>query len=174
MVYGGGFRVKNNSPKAGKPLSDVPRRSEATKRPRGVFAYMLECCDESIFTGLTNDLQATLDAYSCGLDRRAFTFHRRPVRLIWQQHFPLAHEGQAVERRIRDLTRPQKLALAQGDCEAIYALGRYIGRNLEHSYLSDSQPSPAASATAATAATAATTTAPPKPAHHPYGITQIR
>lgn len=53
------------------------------------YVYMLRCADNSLYTGITTDIERRLDEHNRS-DRLAarYTRARRPVSLVWQeQHF---------------------------------------------------------------------------------------
>ena len=72
--------------------------------------YMLRCSDASLYTGVTNDLDARLAAHNSGKGAK-YTASRRPVRLVY--HEPAKSRNAALRReiQIKRLSREQKLAL---------------------------------------------------------------
>jgi len=50
------------------------------------FAYMLRCADASYYMGHTDDLEKRVAEHQAG-EKCAYTFERRPVRLMWSQEF---------------------------------------------------------------------------------------
>ena len=74
------------------------------------IVYILECSDQSLYTGITNDLKRRLDAHNKGLGAK-YTKHRRPVIIQYSE----VHETQGAaltrEAAIKSLDRPAKLAL---------------------------------------------------------------
>ncbi|MFK8250940.1 GIY-YIG nuclease family protein [Ancylobacter terrae] len=91
----------------------------------GAFVYMLRCSDGSFYVG-----SATGDS----LDRRVaqhqsgafpgYTFKRRPVALIWSQHFERITDAIAIERKLKGWRREKKEALIRGDWEAVRRLAQ--------------------------------------------------
>lgn len=74
------------------------------------FVYLLRCRDGSLYCGWTDDLAKRLTTHNTGKGA-AYTRSRRPVRLVWQEE--CADRSAALKREwaIKQLTRPQKLAL---------------------------------------------------------------
>ena len=76
----------------------------------GAWVYMLRCRDGSLYTGWTNDLTKRLARHSAGKASR-YTASRLPVELA--ASWPMSDRRAAMreERRIKTLTRRQKLDL---------------------------------------------------------------
>jgi putative endonuclease len=53
-----------------------------------------------------------------------YTARRRPVRLVWHEHFELITEAISVERQIKGWSRVKKEALIGSDWQALSALAR--------------------------------------------------
>ena len=75
----------------------------------GWFVYVLECRDGSLYTGITNRLEARVDAHNRGKGAR-YTRSRRPVKL--RHHEKAKDKGAALRREaaLKKLSRPQKLS----------------------------------------------------------------
>ena len=76
------------------------------------WVYVLRCCDGSLYTGWTNDLDARLAKHGAGKASR-YTASRLPVELA--AAWPMPDRGAAMreERRIKSLPRVEKLALVE-------------------------------------------------------------
>ncbi len=74
------------------------------------WVYMLSCCDGSLYTGWTNDLERRLAKHLAGNASR-YTASRLPVELALA--LPMADRSTAMreEARIKRLDRAGKLAL---------------------------------------------------------------
>ena len=81
------------------------------------WVYILQCSDGSYYTGHTTDLRARVARHQAGLASR-YTRGRLPVRLVFSQEFPDAHEAFLRERQVKGWRRKKKQALIQGDFEA--------------------------------------------------------
>jgi putative endonuclease len=73
---------------------------------------MLRCGDDSLYTGITNDLPKRLARHDAGT-ASAYTRARRPVRLVFQEPQPDRSAALRREAAVRRLTRAEKLALAR-------------------------------------------------------------
>jgi putative endonuclease len=90
----------------------------------GAYVYMLRCADGSYYVGSARK----------GLDRRVsehnegiyggYTSTRRPVALVWAQHFLIITDAIAVERQNKGWSRAKKEALIRGDYGAIQVLSK--------------------------------------------------
>lgn len=72
--------------------------------------YILRCADDSLYTGITNDLEGRLASHNSGAGAR-YTRSRLPVELVYQE--PAADRSAASKREaaIKALSRRSKLAL---------------------------------------------------------------
>jgi putative endonuclease len=74
--------------------------------------YILLCADETFYTGLTSDLKRRLREHASGKDHRAFTYSRRPVKLVWFEEIADKETARQREKQVKSLKRGQKEALA--------------------------------------------------------------
>ena len=89
----------------------------------GAFAYMLQCADGPFYVGSAtgDDLSRRIAEHETG----AFPgYTRRPVRLVWSEHFDRITDAIAAERKIKGWSRAKKEALIKGDWNAIQQLAR--------------------------------------------------
>jgi len=94
----------------------------------GIFVYMLRCADGSFYVGSAtgDDLQPRIDQHNAG-HYQGYTFTRRPVVLVWSEHFDRVTDGIAAERQIKDWSRAKKEALIRSDWAAIGRLAQRRG-----------------------------------------------
>lgn len=74
------------------------------------YTYILRCADGTLYTGWTNDLEKRLAAHNAGLGAK-YTKSRRPVTLVYAEHFATKEEAMRREYRVKRLSRAEKLAL---------------------------------------------------------------
>ncbi len=76
----------------------------------GWFCYLLRCADDSLYCGITNDLDKRLAAHNGGTASK-YTRVRLPVELVYAE--PCADRSAASKREmeIKCLSREKKLAL---------------------------------------------------------------
>ncbi|TPQ26868.1 GIY-YIG nuclease family protein [Methylomonas koyamae] len=76
----------------------------------GWSVYMIECCDGSLYTGITTDVQRRFRQHQAGLGAKYFRA-RRPLNIAYLEG---GHDKGSASRReaaIKKLTRAQKLVL---------------------------------------------------------------
>ena len=89
----------------------------------GATIYIVACADGSYYTGITRrDPDERVSEHNQGLDPNAYTYSRRPVRLVFSSFFDRIDEAIATERRIKGWSRVKKQALIRGDYDALPAL----------------------------------------------------
>lgn len=74
------------------------------------ICYLLQCADNTLYCGITNDLDKRLAAHNAG-EGAKYTRGRTPLRLVYAE--PCADKSAALkrERQIKRLPRSEKLAL---------------------------------------------------------------
>ena len=94
----------------------------------GVNVYMLRCADGSYYVGSAtgDDLGPRIDQHNAG-SFVGYTHSRRPVVLVWSEHFDRITDGIAVERQIKGWSRAKKEALLQSDWDKVGELARRRG-----------------------------------------------
>jgi putative endonuclease len=92
------------------------------------FVYMLRCVDGSFYVGSTRtDLERRIAEHQQGAFPDNYTFMRRPVELVWSEHFPIITDAIATERKIKGWSRAKKEALVSGDWESVRRLAKRSG-----------------------------------------------
>lgn len=76
--------------------------------------YILRCADDTLYIGITNDLERRLDEHNHSKLGAKYTRARRPVSLIYAKSFPNRSEASKEEARIKKLSRKEKLELVSG------------------------------------------------------------
>jgi putative endonuclease len=89
----------------------------------GVYVYMLRCADGSYYVGSAtgDDLAIRVDQHNAGA-YKGYTFTRRPVVLVWSEHFDRITDGIAAERQIKGWSRAKKEALLRSDWTRVIEL----------------------------------------------------
>ena len=72
--------------------------------------YILRCADDTLYTGITNDLEKRLTAHNEGLAAK-YTRARGPVELVLVENCADRSTASKREMVIKNLTREEKLAL---------------------------------------------------------------
>ena len=91
----------------------------------GCFVYMLRCADGSYYVGTAtgNDLEKRVAEHQSGT-REGYTFSRRPIQLVWSDHFERIVDAIAVERKIKGWSRAKKEALIKKDWSQVHQLAK--------------------------------------------------
>ena len=75
------------------------------------YVYILQCSDGSYYVGSTTDLARRLTEHEIGVNKQAYTYSRRPIKLVWSQEFSTHDEAFVSERQIKGWSRAKKEAL---------------------------------------------------------------
>jgi|TARA_R110000751_G_scaffold247956_1_gene347720 putative endonuclease len=86
------------------------------------FVYILKCSDESLYTGITNNLEKRFKEHQNGLKRSSYTYRRRPLKLIFQQEFSDVLQAIYFEKKLKGWTRAKKQSLIDGNGELLQIL----------------------------------------------------
>jgi putative endonuclease len=94
----------------------------------GAFVYMLRCADGSFYVGSAtgDDLTLRIAQHEAGTFE-GYTSLRRPVELVWSEHFGRITDAIAVERKIKGWSRKKKQALIKGDWDSLKTLSKRRG-----------------------------------------------
>lgn len=80
------------------------------------IVYILECSDQTLYTGVTTDLERRLAEHNGDLAGGArYTRSRRPVSLLYSEETENRSLASKREHQIKAMSRRQKLALTQAD-----------------------------------------------------------
>ena len=72
------------------------------------YFYVLECSDNTLYAGYTNDVKRRLAVHNAGKGAK-YTKARLPVTCIYHEAFETKNEAMRVEYAFKQLTRKQKL-----------------------------------------------------------------
>jgi len=95
------------------------------------YIYILKCSDELLYTGVTNNISRRFDEHQNGLNKKCFTYNRRPIKLIFHQEFNDIEQAISFEKKIKRWSQQKKLALASEDYDMLQVLSEC--RNSSHS-----------------------------------------
>ncbi len=78
------------------------------------FLYMVRCADDTLYTGITTDVERRISEHNSD-DRigARYTRTRRPVQLVYTEQVESRSAAAIREAAIKKLTRRQKLALCK-------------------------------------------------------------
>ncbi|MCL4298152.1 MAG: GIY-YIG nuclease family protein [Anaerolineae bacterium] len=86
------------------------KQSAVSRRPSAVYVYMVECADQTLYTGWTTDITRRLKAHNTGRGAR-YTQQRGPVRLVYLEELPDRRTALKRELQIKRMPRADKLKL---------------------------------------------------------------
>lgn len=76
------------------------------------FVYILRCKDDTLYTGITDDIDKRLQAHNTGSRAAAkYTRGRRPVTLLYSEERDSRADASRREYEIKQLSRESKLEL---------------------------------------------------------------
>ena len=75
------------------------------------YVYILKCCDDSYYTGITNNLDKRINQHKLGLNKDCYTFKRRPLEIKFHETFNDVLQAIYFEKKIKKWTRSKKEAL---------------------------------------------------------------
>ena len=76
------------------------------------YTYIVQCADDTLYTGWTVDLEKRMIAHNKGVGAK-YTSSRVPVVLVYWEQQESQSTAQKREASIKKLTRSQKLTLIQ-------------------------------------------------------------
>jgi putative endonuclease len=91
---------------------------------QGAYVYMLKCADGSYYVGITKrELEERISEHQNGF-HKGYTHNRRPVSLIWHEHFTNITDAIACEQRIKGWSRAKKEAMILKNWSTVSELAR--------------------------------------------------
>jgi len=94
------------------------------------YVYILRCSDNSLYVGITNDVERRLNEHNEGKLKNAYTFKRLPVKLEWSQEFTEPNQAIAWEKKLKGWSKQKKEALIKDNFNLIQSLSKC--RNVTH------------------------------------------
>jgi len=96
----------------------------------GAYLYILLCADGKYYVGTTRkSLEERLGEHNAGL-HGGFAAARRPVTMVFAQHFEIITDAVAAERQVKGWSRAKKEAMINGEWNRLPELAR---RRSQHS-----------------------------------------
>ena len=75
------------------------------------FIYILKCSDDTLYTGITTDIERRVDEHNNSVKGAKYTKLRRPVELVYSEESEDRSSASKREYVIKKLTRKEKLEL---------------------------------------------------------------
>ena len=103
----------------------VSRASEASRGAPHIvyYVYILRSSDTSFYVGSTTNLEDRILAHNAGRGS-AYTSTRRPVRLMYMEHFKTEAEAVKRERQLKRWSAAKKRSLISGDIQTLKRLSK--------------------------------------------------
>jgi len=70
--------------------------------------YILRCNDNSLYTGITTDLERRIIEHNSSTLGARYTKSRRPVALVWSTMYDTRQEASSEEWRVKKLSKQEK------------------------------------------------------------------
>jgi putative endonuclease len=91
---------------------------------RRYYVYMLRCFDGTFYVGVTNDVERRFSEHCAGHRKDSYTYHRRPLRLVYVGEFQQPDDAIAFEKRLKNWTHAKKRVFAEkwgraGNCPGL-------------------------------------------------------
>ena len=87
------------------------------------YIYILQCSDNSFYTGSTNNLEVRLAQHQNG-EGANYTKKRLPVKLVFSQEYERIDEAFYAEKQVQGWSRKKKQALINGDFDKLPELAQ--------------------------------------------------
>lgn len=88
------------------------------------WVYMLQCADDSYYTGHTDNLEKRITEHHAGAISSCYTYKRRPLQLVFSQDFTTREAALASEQQIKGWSRKKKEAMMRGDWAEVSRLAK--------------------------------------------------
>lgn len=72
------------------------------------FLYILKCADDTLYTGITTDLERRVEEHNSSPKAAKYTRVRRPVKLVYSKEFENRSVATQEEMKIKKLSRTKK------------------------------------------------------------------
>jgi len=92
---------------------------------KSYFVYILECSDQSYYTGVTNEIERRVAEHQNGLNPKCYTYRRRPVALKFIEQFNDVNQMIVREKQIKGWTRKKKEALMAHNFDELVELSNH-------------------------------------------------
>jgi len=108
------------------------------------YVYILQCCDDSFYTGSTNNLPLRLWQHQNGLGAN-YTSKRLPVELVYAEYYDRVDDAFYREKQVQGWSRAKKIALIKSNWDRLHILAEcqnnshYKNLMIEHERTTEEQ-----------------------------------
>jgi len=89
-----------------------------------LYVYILECSDNTFYVGVTNNVGRRFIEHSTGIHKDAYTFIRRPLKLVFCKQFNHPLEAIKYEKQLKGWSKAKKQALIDYDFNLLHELAK--------------------------------------------------
>lgn len=75
------------------------------------YLYIAECSDETLYTGITTNLERRIKEHNFSQKGSKYIMARRPSKIVFSKKFEDRSSASKEEGRIKKLTREEKLTI---------------------------------------------------------------
>jgi len=86
--------------------------------------YILKCNDDTYYTGVSSNLEKRIFEHQTGKHNNSYTYHRRPVSLVFSAEFTDINLAIDTEKQIKKWSKAKKEALINGEFELLPYLSK--------------------------------------------------
>jgi putative endonuclease len=95
---------------------------EKRKGLKTLYVYILECSDNTLYIGVTNNVGRRFIEHISGLNEKSYTYKRRPLKLIYCKKFDSPIKAIEYEKQLKGWSKAKKLALIANEFEILHEL----------------------------------------------------
>jgi len=89
-----------------------------------IYLYILKCNDGTFYIGVTNDLERRFAEHNEGVNKKAYTYLRRPLELVYHISFTDFRLAFRTETKLKKWSHAKKQALIDGDFDLLKVLSK--------------------------------------------------
>jgi putative endonuclease len=86
--------------------------------------YMLKCSDDSIYVGVTNNIERRLMEHQSAYNPESYTAQRLPVKLVYKEFIHGPRTAIEREKQLKRWSSKKKMALIKGDYDGLVVLAK--------------------------------------------------
>ena len=88
------------------------------------YVYILQCIDDTYYTGVTNDLETCFLYHQNGQNPNSYTCNKRPVEIVFYTEFNDINQAIAFEKQLKGWSRKKKEAVINDEWEKLPNLAK--------------------------------------------------
>ena len=86
------------------------------------YVYNFRCKDNSLYVGITNDLDRRMNKHNDGQFPNAYIYSKLPVAVVFYQEFNEPTQAIYFEKKMKGWSKQKKEALIKGDFDMVQTL----------------------------------------------------